>query len=79
MFDDDFPQPAEVERIGRFSVFDRGASESRAERLLSRGRFVVLEHDDAGPILRAGPFNSVAIATDACRALSFGDEVKEDR
>ena len=72
-------QPAEVARMGSFSVLDRGLSPWPSERRLDRGRYAVVEHDGAGPILRKGPYHSVAVAIETCRQLSFRSEMMEDQ
>jgi hypothetical protein len=69
----------DIVRYGRFSVIDRGVTDLwRREQAADRPRYAVIEHDAAGPILRAGPFRVLGNAIEQCQQLAFRAELKED-
>jgi len=67
----------EVFREGRFAVLDRGVPDSKREQEAGRPRYAVIEYDELGPIMRAGPFHVLRLAVEACQALSFKAELEE--
>ena len=59
-----------TDRFGRFGVIDRGdAPMFRGERIADRPRFMVVEYDRLGPILRGGPYRQLQVAIDHARWL----------
>jgi hypothetical protein len=68
----------EVFRQGRFAVLDRGVPQSLREQREDRPRYGVVEYDDQGPIMRAGPFRVLRLAVEACQQMSFRHELEEE-
>jgi hypothetical protein len=66
-----------IARFGQFAVLERPQPDSIHERALSRPRFAVVQYDDRGPILRAGPFAGRSQAIEQCRKLSAEVDRKE--
>ena len=69
----------EIVRYGRFAVFDRGVPGSRREQAEDRPRYAVVEHDYAGPILRAGPYRNLGNAVEKCQQMNFRAELQEEQ
>lgn len=55
--------------VGHFAVIDRGDSVSYSEFLQHRPRYMVVEFDAHGPIMRAGPCQRLGDAVEICNAL----------
>jgi hypothetical protein len=60
-------------------VLDRGIPVSMREQREDRPRYAVVEHDDLGPIMRAGPYRILRLAVEACQAMNFRSEMGEER
>jgi hypothetical protein len=58
------------DRYGAFRVLDSGVPVAR--------RYAVVEDTDQGPILKAGPFDSIDEARTAAQALAANDEAADD-